>query len=70
MLAGEPPYQGGSFTALASQHLSAPVPIIRTSREDLPEELQAILERALAKDPARRYRAAYELGRALYWSWG
>lgn len=68
MLVGEPPYQADSYGALAQQHLSAPVPIIRRKRPDLPEGLQFILESALAKDPARRYRAAYELGRALQWS--
>lgn len=70
MLIGEPPFRAESFAALADRHLSAPVPILRAKRGDLPEDLQAIIEHALAKDPAQRYQAVYRLGQEMHWAWG
>ena len=38
-------------------HISAPVPLLRPPHD----HLQPILERLMAKDPARRYASAQEL---------
>jgi serine/threonine protein kinase len=65
MLAGEPPYSAESPAALAQLHLSGLVPSIRAQRPELPAGVQAIFERALAKNPAERYRAAHEFGREV-----
>ncbi|MBL9025208.1 MAG: serine/threonine protein kinase [Myxococcales bacterium] len=43
----------------------AQVPALRSMRPDVPEELDRILARALAKDPNARYRSARDLGRDL-----
>jgi serine/threonine-protein kinase len=44
--------------------LEDPVPV-RARREDLPEELTAIVDRALARKPQDRFASAREMGRAL-----
>src|SRR5438034_7037180 len=65
MLSGEPPFDGDSSASiLAKQLTQAPSPI-RRSRSDVPDELSFVLERMLAKSPARRFQTARELSRAL-----
>ena len=44
--------------------LDDPVPI-RTRRPDLPEELAAVIDRALARKPQARFATVKEMGRAL-----
>ena len=65
MLTGEPPFTGPSSQAIVVGHLTKPVPDIRTLRPDVPEGVVAVLERALAKDPADRFGSAREMERAL-----
>lgn len=55
MLTGDVPYQADSAVSLAVQHISAPVPDIRTRRPDLPAAMQNVINRALAKRPEDRY---------------
>ncbi len=62
MLAGRPPFQGGSPVELAMAHLHdrpAPLP------PSVPEPLMEVVERALAKDPAGRYADGIEMAGAL-----
>ncbi len=65
MLAGEPPYTGRTPQAIIAKRLSDPVPSVRRLREELPEELDAALRRALAKAPADRFAGAAEFAQAL-----
>ncbi|HUR94417.1 MAG TPA: protein kinase [Gemmatimonadales bacterium] len=65
MLAGEPPYTGPTAQAIMAKRLSDPVPSVRRLREELPEELDAALRRALAKAPADRFAGAAEFAQAL-----
>jgi tetratricopeptide (TPR) repeat protein/predicted outer membrane lipoprotein len=65
MLAGEPPYTGPTAQAIVAKRLSDPVPSVRRLREDLPEELDSALRRALAKVPADRFASAGEFAQAL-----
>ncbi|GEL94736.1 serine/threonine-protein kinase [Cellulomonas composti] len=67
LLAGRTPFEipGGQNGA---QQLVARIersPLPPTGREDVPPELQALLERAMAKVPALRFGSAAALGRAL-----
>ena len=55
MLAGEPPYSGSSFLAVAMRHVNDPVPSISTVRPDVPPRLEVALRRAMAKDPGDRF---------------
>jgi serine/threonine-protein kinase len=65
MLAGEPPFTGPSAQAvIAKRFASAPLPV-RTVRPQLPESVDATLEKALALVPADRYASAAEFAAAL-----
>jgi len=60
MLTGVLPFTGSTAAQLAAQHLSGKP---RTS--PLPPEQRAVIERALAKDPRRRFASCVELVDAL-----
>jgi len=60
MLAGRPPFQGDSPVAVAYQHVSSSAPPPSTLNSDVPPELDAVVTRALQKDPAFRYQTADE----------
>ena len=57
LLTGRRPFESESPTAEAAAHVNAPIPSV-SDGTDLPRELDAIFERALAKDPTRRYARA------------
>jgi serine/threonine-protein kinase len=61
MLAGSPPYTGETPLALAMKHVQAPVPDIALVREDLPESIQRLLSRLLAKSPEDRFEHPSEV---------
>jgi eukaryotic-like serine/threonine-protein kinase len=61
LLSGERPFANESPTAEAIAHANAPVPPIPR----LPQAVDAVFQRALAKDPAARYRSATEFVAAL-----
>jgi serine/threonine-protein kinase len=60
LLTGRRPFEGQTPAAEAAAHIQAPVPSITAANRDLPVAYDAIFERALAKDPARRYETAAE----------
>jgi hypothetical protein len=63
--AGQPPFDGKSSSAIlhAVEH-SEPAPL-RSLRPELPESLDALIRRLLAKDRASRPKSAVEVGREL-----
>jgi serine/threonine-protein kinase len=61
LLAGRRPFERASGTAEAAAAAHEPVPPISSVSPDLPGTLDPIFERALAKDPRRRYPSAAEL---------
>jgi tRNA A-37 threonylcarbamoyl transferase component Bud32 len=65
MLTGQPPFSGTSPIAVAAKHITESPQPLRALRPDLPERVEPVILRALAKDPARRFRTAAELGGAL-----
>jgi TOMM system kinase/cyclase fusion protein len=66
MLVGHPPFQGDRILDVRSKVLSPEAaPLLRHVRPDLPEEAERIIERALAKDVAKRLDTADELLYAL-----
>lgn len=65
MLTGEPPFRGASAAAVLAQHLRAPPPSARAARPELAPAVDAVLARAMAKDPADRYGSVRELVDAL-----
>ncbi|HEU4629584.1 MAG TPA: serine/threonine-protein kinase [Gemmatimonadaceae bacterium] len=58
LLTGRPPFRGANPRAVLLAHLGQPVPSLRARRPDVPPALAAVLERALAKDPAHRFASA------------
>src|SRR5579883_200694 len=55
MLTGQVPFQGDNPLAIMSQHVERDPPSVRELRPEVPETLAAVVNRALQRDPARRY---------------
>jgi serine/threonine-protein kinase len=55
LLAGDVPFSGENFVAVALRHVNEPPPHLRERRPDVSPRLDAAVERAMAKDPARRF---------------
>ncbi len=65
MITGQPPFVADSAADLARLHLTAePIPP-RSIESSIPEPLQQIVLKVLAKEPSARYRTADQLGRIL-----
>ncbi|HYP27528.1 MAG TPA: protein kinase [Blastocatellia bacterium] len=64
MLAGEAPFGGNSTRQMIAHAVETPPPL-RLKRPDLSPELEAVIMRALEKDPARRPQSAPELFQAF-----
>lgn len=65
MLTGRLPFTGDTPVAVAMKHISEPPPPPRRYNPQIPAALEAIILRALAKDPALRQRSALELAEEL-----
>ncbi|MBN1121190.1 MAG: protein kinase [Anaerolineae bacterium] len=65
MLTGQLPFQSPTPMAALMAHINDPVPDVTALRADLPPGVQAVVSRALAKDPFKRYQTAGELAAAL-----
>jgi serine/threonine-protein kinase len=55
LLAGDVPFTGDNFVAVALRHVNEPPPSLRERRPDVSPRLDAAVQRALTKDPARRF---------------
>lgn len=65
LLTGKRPFYGENLSHLVHQILYAtPIPIHRL-RSEVTERLEQIVDKAMQKDPAKRYRSALELSVAL-----
>ena len=60
LLTGHRPYEAESVTAEAAAHVNNPIPSVCDRLASLPCELDPVLRRALAKDPAARYPSCSE----------
>jgi eukaryotic-like serine/threonine-protein kinase len=58
MLTGRAPFDGDSAVAVALKHVNQQPPSPREFVPELPAELEAVVLKALAKDPAQRYSDA------------
>jgi serine/threonine protein kinase/Tol biopolymer transport system component len=65
MLAGQVPFQGDSTPALLHRQVYEQPLAVRTYVPGLPEGVDAVLARALAKDPTHRFTSAAAMARAL-----
>jgi len=65
MLVGKPPFTSANAAVLLRDHVVRPPVPPSHLRPSLPKELDAIVLKALAKDPGLRYQRASEFGSAL-----
>jgi eukaryotic-like serine/threonine-protein kinase len=65
LLTARTPFDATEFIALVNDILEKPHTPLRQLRPDAPPELEALVDRALAKDPAQRFQSAGELALAL-----
>jgi tetratricopeptide (TPR) repeat protein/tRNA A-37 threonylcarbamoyl transferase component Bud32 len=65
MLGGDPPYTGSTPQALLARKLTDPVPSLQVVRETVPEEIEHVVIKALAKTPSDRFPTAAKFVEAL-----
>ncbi|MBX9691176.1 MAG: serine/threonine protein kinase, partial [Cyanobacteria bacterium] len=66
MIAGHPPFVGDSVFELLEKHATAELPPLPTlAGDELVDEVNVILAKCLAKEPADRYQTMDELGLAI-----
>jgi len=65
MLTGHPPFDAPDPLVVATKHLQEGVPSIRGARRDVPEHVDEVVRRAMAKAPGDRYSSVSEFARAL-----
>ena len=66
MLTGKVPFTGDSAIEIAMKHLNDPPKPPSKIRPEIPEELDAVVLRALAKNPEDRYQTAEEFSEDLH----
>ena len=66
MLAGRVPFEAESAVSIALKHLTEVPPPLTEVRPDVHPALEAVILRALAKDPAERYASAADLAADLH----
>ncbi len=64
LLTGAPPFQDSNRAVVLTHHLNSPPPRISQRRPEL-AHLDAVLARALAKDPSKRFATCADFARAL-----
>ena len=65
MLTGTVPFTALTPLDIAMKHMSEPVPSPRQHRPELTEQVEAVLFKALAKEPSDRYATGHQLAQAL-----
>jgi serine/threonine-protein kinase len=65
LLTGRRPFEGDTIAQEAAAHVNADVPSAHSFNRRLPRELDAVFERALAKEPAWRFASGAEFVAAL-----
>lgn len=65
LLTGNRPYGGDSATAVKMKHLNAPIPSLQTASASMPPSLDAVMQRALAKEKDQRYALVTDFIREL-----
>ncbi len=65
MITGRLPFESENAVGLAYKHIGEPPPSPRSLNPNVPLRLEAIVLKALAKDPMQRYSSAAEMERTL-----
>jgi len=58
LLTGRKPFEGRNLVETLSKHVKEPVPSLTSLQRDIPEALERVVHRMMAKDPAKRYPSA------------
>jgi serine/threonine protein kinase len=66
MLTGHAPFEGKNSEEIHQKHLSERVPPLNIWRKGLPPELDGVLAKAMAKEPAQRFRSPGEVANAYH----
>jgi WD40 repeat protein len=61
VLAGEPPYDGSTAMDILQQLFAGPPPALQARQRGVPEDLRAIVDKAMARERVDRYPTAREL---------
>ena len=64
-LLGRPPFEGYTAESILARQTIDAIPSLHDVRHDVPRELEAVLRKALASDPASRYQTAATFREAL-----
>lgn len=65
LMAGRTPFVSDTPIAIIHKHINEVPPKLKVIRKDLPKGMEDILERALEKDPAKRYQSTTALFKAF-----
>ncbi|MBI1280864.1 MAG: protein kinase [Anaerolineaceae bacterium] len=65
MLTGNVPFEAATPLGVLMAHMNQPVPDIRKLKPDLPEDIQDVVDRAMAKSPQTRYASPGALATSL-----
>lgn len=70
MLTGNLPFQSDNPIKTALMHINNPAPPPRQFNPELPPSVEAVILKAMSKEPGERYASAGEMARALRAAWG
>ncbi|MFZ4826090.1 MAG: protein kinase domain-containing protein [Phototrophicaceae bacterium] len=65
MLTGQLPYLGSNQQELAMAHIKAEIPHVKDFVQNIPDNLDKLIHRAMSKDPQQRFRNADQFGQVL-----
>jgi serine/threonine protein kinase len=65
LLVGDVPFPSSNLVQKLRRQLTEPAPSVRQRRPDVPEEVDAVVRRLLARDPAERFQTPAELVEVL-----
>jgi serine/threonine protein kinase/DNA-binding SARP family transcriptional activator len=65
MITGKKPFPEANLLELLQSQLTAPFPLISSSIADIPEQIDAVVQRATAKTPVNRYADVLEMAEAF-----
>jgi serine/threonine protein kinase len=65
LLTGEVPFSADTPVAVIYKHANAPLPLPRTKRPDLPQGIENVILKSLAKEPDDRFQTVEEMALAL-----
>jgi hypothetical protein len=65
MITGRTPFSGQTAKEIVLKHIKEPAPAASSFDDSVPDEIDAVLSKMLAKEPDRRYQTARELIQAL-----